>query len=138
MPAHSKTVYQELELNEKGTKVFKHLLVIYTIVMILRFFVHSFAAVQMAKFAVSDDVDTVEVTQGAYTALVMISLFEVTYYVFMILAVKVLNSTIGGSQVLFIVLIALTFAATNLFLLCWWTSSFGKANRFNKTYSEQF
>ena len=104
--------------------------------MILRFFVHSFAAVQMAKFAVSDDVDTVKVTQGAYTALVMISLFEVTYYVFMILAVKLLNSTIGGSQVLFIVLIALTFAATNLFLLCWWTSSFGKANRFNKTYTE--
>ena len=107
-------------------------------VMILRFFVHTFAAIQMAKFAVSDDVDTVAVTQGAYTGMVVITLFEVTYYVFMILAVKLLNNTIGGSQVLYLMLVFLTFASTNLWLLCWWTSSFGKAHRFNKTYIQQY
>ena len=134
VPSHPKTVEQELELNQKGTRVFRHLLIIYTIVMLLRLVVHLFASISMAKFAVSDDGDTVKVTRGAYNGLLAVTVFEISYYLFMIMAVKLLNSTIGGSQILFIVIIALLFMSTNLFLLCWWTSSFGKANKFNKSY----
>ena len=116
--------------------MFKHLLFFYTIILILRLFVHLYAAYSMAKYTISDDVDTVRVTEGAYNGILAITLFEVFYYIFMIMAVKFMNNTIeGGSQILFVALIVLCFLSTNLFLLCWWTSSFGKANKFNKTYS---
>ena len=134
VPNHPKTVEQELVLDQKSTRVFRHLMAIYIVVMILRLVIHLYGSISMAKYAVSDDGDTVKVTKGAYNGLLAVTVFEVSYYLFMLMAAKLLNSTVGGSQILFIVIIALLFMSTNVFLLCWWSSSFGKANKFNKTY----
>ena len=102
--------------------------------MAIRLLIHILGIIWLAKFAFGDGLDSVQLTNNAYKGMLMMTIYELTIMSFGIAAIHHLIVVMGGSQVLLMLLMGVVFSTLGLILMCWWTASFGRANKFNKTY----
>ena len=100
----------------------------------VRLLLHLVAMVWLGRYALHDDQDSVISTENAYKGMLIVTFYELFMTTTLILGLKHFNSVIGGSQVILICIIAAVFSFFGIMFSCWWTASFGRANKFNKSY----